>query len=249
MYLKSKLFLIYITIVVLMGSFACGDSETKPAEPGASTTQVPTSTPTPSPTPINPQALLDQSGQAMETLDSFHFLLEHRSGGTPLLPGLLIESAGGDVVNPDQLSIDFSGAFGNVFVESSAVILGDASYMTNPLTGKWATVPTEESPLGFFDPQRGVSEIMSQVANASLISSDEAAYRIEGELPAEALVTILGTTVKGVSISVELTIDADSLYLLEAVLDGRVTEGEPDGTVRVITLSRFNVPIVIEPPL
>lgn len=249
MYLKSKLFLISLVVVVMIGSFSCGDSETKPAEPDASTTQVPTSTPTPSPTPINPQVLLDQSGQAMESLDSFHFLLEHRSGGTPLLPGLLIESAEGDIVNPDQLSIDFSGAFGTVFIESSVVTLGDASYMTNPLTGKWATIPTEESPLGFFDPQRGVSEIMSQVANASLISSDKAAYRIEGELPAEALANILGTTLKGVSISVELTIDADTLYLLEAVLDGRVTEGEPDGTVRVITLSRFNEPIVIEPPL
>ena len=90
---------------------------------------------------------------------------------------------------------------------------------------------------------------MSQVAQVSLISRDKDAYRLEGELPAEALASLLGVTVKGVSISVELTIDADSLYLLEAVLDGRVTAGEPDGTVRVIILSRFNETFAIEPPL
>lgn len=236
-------------MAVVIGSLSCGGSETKPTESDAASTQALSSTPTPSPTPVNPQALLEQSGQAMESLDSFHFLLEHRSGGTPFLPGLLITDAEGDVVNPDKLSAEFGGAFGTVYVKSSLVTLGEASYMTNPLSGKWETVPTEVSPLGFFDPQQGISAIMSQVVQLSLISSDEDAYGLKGELPAEALASLFGATVKGVSILVELTIDADSLYLLEAVLDGRVTAGEPDGTVRVITLSHFNEPITIEPPL
>lgn len=246
---RLKLFLMSTVIAVVISSLSCGGTETKSPEPDATTTQVTSSTPTPSPTPINPQALLERSGDVMESLDSFHFLLEHKSGGTPLLPGLLITEADGDVVKPDKLSVDFGGAFGTIYVKSSLVTLGEASYMTNPLTGKWENVPTEVSPLGFFNPQRGISAIMSQVVQVRLISSDEDAYRLEGELPAEALASLLGATVKGVSISVELTIDADSLYLLEAILDGRVTAGEPDGTVRVITLSRFNEPFVIEPPL
>ncbi|MCH7744444.1 MAG: LppX_LprAFG lipoprotein [Chloroflexi bacterium] len=249
MCLRSKFFLMSTVIAVMIGSFSCGGSETNPSKSDTAATQTLPSTPTPSPTPVNPQVLLEQSGQAMESLDSFHFLLEHPSGGTPLLPGLLITSAEGDVVKPDKISVDFGGAFGIVYVESSVVTLGDSSYMTNPLTGKWENVPTEVSPLGFFDPQRGVSAMMFQVTQASLISSDEGTYRLKGSLPAEALAAILGPTIKGVSISVELTIDADSLYLLEAVLDGRVTADEPDGTVRVITLSRFNEPVVIEPPL
>ena len=83
----------------------------------------------------------------------------------------------------------------------------------------------------------------------SLLFSDKEAYHLKGRLPTEALASLLGTTVKGATISVELTIDAEGLYLLEALLDGRVTVGEPDGTVRVIILSRFNESFAIEPPL
>jgi len=32
------------------------------------------------------------------------------------------------------------------------------------------------------------------------------------------------------------------------VIDGRVTAFEPDGVVRIITLSRFNEPVAIERP-
>ena len=248
MCLRPKLFLMSTVIAVVVSSFSCGASETKPSELDTAITQAASSTPTPSPTPINPQALLEQSGDVMEALDSFHFQLEHKSGGTPFLSGLLITDAEGDVVNPDKLSAEFGGAFGTVYVKSSLVTLGKDSYMTNPLSGKWESVPTEISPLGFFNPQRGISAIMSQVTRLSLISSDKDIYRLKGELPAEALASLFGVTVKGGSISVELTIDADSLYLLEAVLDGRVTAGEPDGTVRVIFLSRFNETFTIEPP-
>ena len=59
---------------------------------------------------------------------------------------------------------------------------------------------------------------------------------------------LLGGLVEGTTVSVRLTIDADSLFLKQAILDGRVTATEPDGVVRTITLSEFDKQVTIEPP-
>ena len=243
MWLKPKLLLLIAFILLGVGVLSCD-------RPDVATPTPPTVTP--SPTPLNPRALLEKSGKIMESLESFHFLIEHRSGGTPLMPGLLITDAEGDVVKPDRLTAEFGGQFGTLYIQSSFIALGDVSYMTNPLTGQWETIPAEVSPLGFFSPRRGISAIMTQVSGVSIVSSDERSYRLAGKLPPQALSSLVGETISDTSaaamVSVELTIDADEFHLLEAVLDGRVTASEPDGTVRVIALSQFNEPFDIEPP-
>ena len=237
--------LVGIAIVALVAAaHACSRPGRGASSPAPSTpvpTLTPTSSPTltPSPTPVNPAALLQESGKAMEGLESFHFRLDHRSGGTTLVPNLVIQEAQGDVVKPDKTSTEFSGTFGGFALRSSLRTLGDESYMTNPLTGKWESIPTDVSPLGFFNPRQGITAMMSRVDRASLVLGDRGVYRIKGRLPAEALSPLAGTTAQGSTVAVELTLGADDLYLTEAVVDG---------VVRVITLSRFNMPVTIEAP-
>lgn len=220
---------------------ACGRS-TPPPTP----TPAPTSTPTP--TPINPQALLRESGLAMERLGSFQFHLGHKSGGTPLSPGLLLQEAQGTVIKPDKISAQFSGTFGGFAIKSGLITLGDDSYMTNPLTGRWESVPRQVSPLGFFNPSLGIAAMMSQVEQVALLPGGKDVHRLKGRLPTEALAPLLGTTLKGTTVGVELAIDGSHFYLLEATIEGTVTPGEPEGTVRLITISRFNEPFTIQPP-
>ena len=231
-------------VAVAFGAYACGGSGPSPTPTaGALATAA-----TPSPTPVNPEALLRESGRAMEGLSSFHFRLDHERGGTALLPTLVVDEAEGDVVKPDKISAQFVGGFAGFGYKSSLVTIGDDSYMTNPLTGKWESVPKEVSPLGFFDPGKGVVTMMSQIAAPILLEAGEGVYRIAGTLPAEALAPLVGTTVEGVTVGVEVTIGADDLYLQRARFDGKLKETEDPDTVRVITLSRFNEPVAIEPP-
>ena len=244
MSLGSKLLVLSAIIAIMAGGHACSRERPPPA------TRPTTPTPTPTPTPINLQALLQESGRVMEDLRSFRFLLEHPSGGTPLalLPGLAMQDAEGSVINPDKLIAHFGGALGSLYIKASLITLGEESYMTNPITGQWEKVPPEISPLGFFNPRKGIASMMTRIEQASLLPDSGDVSRIIGRIPAEALAPLLGTTVKGTTVSVELTIDTDDLYLLKARFEGRVTPAEPDGTVRVITLSGFNEPITIEPP-
>ena len=237
-----------LLLVVAAASCSRSGPASTPELSDPSLTVTPVASPTPAPTPVNPRALLRESGAIMEALRSFHFRLDHRRGGTPLLPGLLIQEAEGDVISPDQISTDFSGSFGGFAVKSSLITIGDKSYMTNPLSGQWEDVPTDVSPLGFFNPRQGIASMMSQVESPTLLPGGRDTIRVQGRMPAEALAPLLGATVKGTTVAVELAIDANELYLLEAVFDGRVTPTEIDGVIRVIRLSRFNEPITIEPP-
>ena len=241
---RTTLPLLIALVATLLAAHACGGSD--PEETPAT---VPTSTPSPSPTPtIDARAVLLQSGEAMEALVSFEFQLTHKSGGTTLIPGLVIKEAEGFVIKPDKISAEFSGAFGGFAIKAGLITLGEDSYMTNPLTGRWETVPREVSPLGFFDPSKGIAAMMSRVTEATVEPGEGDVYTVVGSLPAEAMAPLLGSTVKGSTISVELTIDATDLYLLEARVSGRVTAAEPDGTIRVIRLTRFNEEFTIEAP-
>ena len=215
---------------------------------GSDEPSAPTATPDPTPTPVSVEELLRIAGEATGALKTFHFRLNHEGGGTPLAPGLTVTEADGDVVSPGAISIDFAGTLGSFAVRSSLITIGDDSYMTNPLTDAWEGVPREVSPLGFFDPQKGIGSMMTSVLSPSIASLDEDEFVVTGNLPAEALRPLLGNSVEGTTVSVELTIDARTHFLNKAVLDGRVTAPEPDGVVRIITLSKFNEPMDIRPP-
>ena len=205
--------------------------------------------PTPTPVPLSVEDILQRSGEATGALSTFHFTLEHnKGGGTPISETIVVTEVEGDVVNPDSISITFAGTFGRFAVKSSIVTIGNDSYMTNPVTGVWEQVSMGVSPLGFFDPQEGIGSMMTQMRDAVLVSRTPEEYRIDGVLSAEALRPLLGTVVGGSDVEVALTIDARTLLLEKAVLEGRVTATEPDGVVRIITLSKFDEPISIKPP-
>ena len=233
-----RIFAVLSIFVAALFFMSCGGNSTPEA----------TAIPAPTPTPVNVEELLRVAGAATAALDTFHFLLEHNTGGTPLAPNLTVTEAKGDVVNPDGISTEFAGTLGAFAVRSSLITLGDESYMTNPLTGAWESVPKEVSPLGFFDPQSGIGAMMTQVQSPALLSSGDGEFRVGGILPVAALEPLLGSATDGTTVKAELTIDADTFFLTEAILTGRVTATEPDGVVRTITLTEFNQPLSIVAP-
>ena len=209
--------------------------------------------PTPTPTPIDPAALVSRAAQALGDLDSFHFTLSHPEGGTPMLEALLIHDAEGDVLKPDRLAVEFGGVFGNIYITASFISIGEDNFMTNPFSGDWEVVPAEINPIAFFSPERGITNIVGSISKPTLLDSDESGWRIAGLLPPQALESIFGDTISSDDesdwVSVELTLDAESYLMRSVKMEGRVTEREPPGTVREITLSGFNEPPEIEPPL
>lgn len=225
---------------LLLALLAYGCADTSPPA-----TPVPTATPT----PINPQAILDECGNAMSALASYRFHIEHDdNGGTPLAQGMTLTVASGSVAVPDRLAVDFSGTAGSFAVKGSLIAVGEDVYMTNPLSGEWHAVSSALNPLEFFDPSQGIADILAQVQDPTLISHDASEYRIGGTLPADALAPLFGETEPQSNVDVTLAIDKADLHLIQARLDGRITPTETDGLVRAITLSEFDEPVDIAAP-
>lgn len=231
---------VLIGILALFAAAGCSES--------APPTEIP-----PTATPIDPEALLHESGAVMEALQSFHFLLTHDKGSTRLIEGLEIFEAEGDVVNPDRLYAAFTGELGAFVIKSAIIAVDDANYMQNFLTGEWLPVAPDVNPLAFFDPQKGISAMMSLVERVSLADPEPnggtLVVVVEGALPATALAPLLGSALEDATVRVRLTIDIDRSYLIEARVEGRVVASDAEDVVRVIKLSRFNEDIDIQPPL
>ena len=228
-----------LTAVAVM-MVACGQSSAEP-------TPIPTATPT----PPDPKEILERSGRVMATLNTFNFRMYHDVGSLEILDGLLIEKVSGKVVNPDKLSMEFSGSFGGGFaIKSEVITIGDQTYMTNPLTGNWEASDASISPVGFFSPTRGIAEMMGQTQDATLLDdgSSDGAYRLSGALPTTALSSLVGPTLTDRTVDLELKIDSTTDYLLEVRFVGAVTPSDVEDAERVIVLSFFNEEVVIEPP-
>ena len=179
---------------------ACGGS---PDETPSSTVRA-----TSPPTPVDPVAVLLESGRTMQVLESFHFRLDHREGFTSLM-NLALSEAEGDIVKPDKMSVDLVGGSAGFLIKSGLIVLGDDSFMINPLTAEWEAVPKEASPLGFFDPQQGIASMLAAVEAPVLTGFDGRVYTIEGRLPADALSPLIGPTLDGATVSIEVSLSVD----------------------------------------
>ena len=229
-----------LVIAVALIAVACGRSTTEPSP-----------TPTATPVPPDPKEILESSGQVMASLNTFNFRMYHDVGSLEILEGLMIDRLNGKVVNPDKLSMEFSGSFGGGFaIKSEVITVGDQTYMTNPLTGNWEASDASISPVGFFSPTRGIAEMMGETQNATLLDdgTTDGAYRLSGALPTTALASLVGPTLTGRTVDLEYTIDSTTDYLLEVRFVGAVTPSDVEDAERVIVLSFFNEDVVIEPP-
>ena len=196
--------------------------------------------------------ILSKSSQQMQTLNSYHFVLEQVGGGTPLGTGLEMKKASGDIVRPDKLQTTISGTFSGMALEVQLVSVGGKTLMTNPLNGNWEEPPAQFNVLGLFDPNTGIAAIMNGVTNVTRLddvnSSGVLSYHLSGNVNSEALSPITGSSIKGTAIGVEVWIGQSDLFVRNIQLTGRITETEVPGIVRTLTLSNFNGPISIELP-
>ncbi len=208
----------------------------------------------PAPTPTVPQVtaaeVVDLSRTAMRDLDSFSFEMTHASGFTALSGSLKLTRASG-LVATNGLDLEAEANIGRAFVRVEAVVIGEQTWMTNPLTGVWSEIAPEDSPFSFLDPVKLVADILGDTRQAAYAadSPSNGEFTIVGTIPSRSLAALVGSVEPDAVPEVELTLDAESHLLKKIVISGIVQPTDDEDTVRVITLSEFDIPNSLEPPI
>jgi hypothetical protein len=195
--------------------------------------------------------IVQRTQTATAALKSFHFVYAVKNppaGGS----GLVLTSADGDVLVPGRLKANVSGTYSRVPLSSQVVFAGGKAYLKNPLSGAWESFRTSASPIGYFDPSKGVLAVIRTSHTLRLDGSATVggvdSYRLHGPMPATNVAGFLITKPGAQQVQVDLYVGKSDYRLRRVVVTGPVNAAEPKGIQRVITLSRFDEPVTVTAP-
>jgi hypothetical protein len=204
----------------------------------------------------DPAVLVSEAADRFAAVKSFHFVLEHEEGRSPIALGLEMERAEGDMVVPDRLQADVeavAGTFGNASVDVRAVAVGDTVKVTNPFREtEWVELPGSTSVRDLFDPAGGIVSAL-RAAKDPVLTGEEGVggaetWVITANVDGADLEAFAPTAEPGYPVKGTVWIGKDDQLVRRVRLEGPFGEDDPDEVIRVVTLSAFDEPITIELP-
>jgi lipoprotein LprG len=231
--------LVAVFLLPLLVVIACGDDkdtakDATPSKPDAAT-------------------LLKQAADRMEQIKSFHFVLDHEKGATPIVLNLNMSRAEGDVVRPDRLRADVEAAAGGVTLKLKLVSIGDRARITNPFNpSSWQDLPSGTKLSDIFDPAAGTTSALRNVKDAQITGEETIngvkVWRVEGTVDATALSSIATIAESGYTAKGTAWIGQQTPDVYRVRLEGALGSKDTQGVVRRLELSRHNENITIDPP-
>ena len=194
--------------------------------------------------------VLRRGAERMDKVKAFHFDLSHENGTSQIVRGLQMVSATGDVVPPDRLRLDAKAKAGPLNIAVGIIAIPGHSYITNPLTGRWEE--EQVSVAAFFDPATGVTALMRAATEARVTGTEKVegrnTYRVEALVDSGSMTLFTSNPVAGRKLKARAWVGVDDPVLVRVEIEGAVSEGEPAGLVRRLTLSKFDEPVQINAP-
>lgn len=197
------------------------------------------------------QQILARTAKKTSAAKSFHVVYALRNAGSGGA-GLQLTSAEGDVAVPGKLKAKATGTLAGVALSTHVVVVGDHAWLENPIGGGWQRFETAASPLRYFDPRRGVFAVLRgahgfERAGTATVGGVET-YELHGTLPAKTVAPFLAAEPGDRQVDVRLYVGEHDFLLRRVVVDGPVNGSEPANVERVVTLSRFDEPVLIAAP-
>ena len=201
---------------------------------------------------LPPERVIEKAVPAIQAANSFHFTLETSKVQKPP-PGLFITKADGDVVKPDKLAGDLSAVYSGLPISVKVVVDGDSQYMTDPASGKWGSMVAGFNVAEFFDPTKGVADILANVKGLTTDGTETVegvdTYRLKGSVPTSALKSLSPEITAQGDLTTTLWIGSGDFLLRRVRLEGPILSAEPPDIVRTITVKDYNKEVKIETPV
>jgi hypothetical protein len=237
---------------VLLLSAACG-SKKKNNNNAASAvaTRTPVALATATPT-LSAQALLSAAQGTLQADKSFHFILNHENGTTPIAEGINMRRAEGDILKPDKFMATVDGTIGGKQSVSVKAINVGSQVWVNIFGDKYTLLPNGVGAAQFLDPNNGVAKAIAGAKNPQSVGQDTingvATTEISATVDAGDLTAIASQAQAGKSVPGKIWIGNSDHQVYRIRIEGPLNDQEPANIARQIDLSKFNEPLDIQPP-
>lgn len=206
---------------------------------------------TPVPRP-DPRTLVNEAADRVEQARSFHFLLEHERGSTPIVLQLQMTRAEGDVVKPDRLRADIEALYGGARLRLKLVSIGQQAKLSNPFNpAQFVDLPTGTRLSDVFDPAAGTTAALRAVQDPQITGAEtlegRKVWRVEGTVDAVSLAALVTLAERGYTARGTVWIGQETKEVYRVRLEGPLGSQDTQDVVRVLTLSRYNENIAITP--
>jgi len=227
--LLTRLVIPAMGLALAVGASGCGDTPSMPAD-----------------------QVIQKASPAIRAANSFHFNLA--TGKVPSAPaGIFITGVDGDVVKPSKLAGDVTATYSGIPVKIKVVVDGKDQYWTDPTSGAWGPMPAELDMASFFDPSKGISDIIANVKGVTSDGTENVdgtdTYRLKGSVPATALKSLSPEVTATGDLSTTLWIGTNDFLLRQVRLQGPLLSNEPQDLVRTINIKNYNEDVKIETPV
>lgn len=206
----------------------------------------------PGPSALSMDQVLTKSYDSMQNVKSFHFILDHNTGGTKISSVIVMTKMEGDVAKPDRMQAKISGTAAGMSLEMQLVAADGKILMTNPLNGKWETPASQLDVLNVFDPGKGIAAIIKGISSPAGLKDEKVGnvlcYHLKGTVSSTDLKPITGVALEGATADIEVWIAKDGFLIQEVKVTGKIADGDVDGIVRTLTFSNYDKNVDIKLP-
>ena len=162
--------------------------------------------------------------------------------------GFDISKAQGDIQKPNKLRINAEIISNNFLIKLSYLSMDNNYWITNPISFEWVETSQDDNPFKDINPVNILSDIFSEIENATIISSQNYDYEISADINSENLKSLVGDIIvsnKNVRLSLNINQDGivDSIKIY-----GIVQPNDTIDTQREIKFERWNENLKWETP-
>jgi len=195
---------------------------------------------------LDPAPILARAVVAMTEVTSARFEMTH-AGAQVTVEGLAFESAVGRYAAPASAEAVLRVRAGDLVVEMGTISVGERTWLTNPLTGRWEelTPGTGFNPAVLFDPEVGWVALLTDLTDVAFVATEGGTHHLAATVPSVRLEALTAGLVPGQSAPMDLWLDAATGRIARLEFS---TVGDEGGSDWVITLYGYGEPVDIAPP-
>lgn len=206
--------------------------------------------------PVGVDEVLQNASQRLAETETMHFAMDV-DGKTLIDPAgtMQLLSAKGMMERPNKVDVEFQlRVLGAQTVSIRMITIGDESWTTDIVTGKWVTAPDEfgYNPSILYDNQNGLGPVMGKLDDAEVAGTEEidgrAAYHITGHTSQGVIRPLTSGTMKGDPIGIDLWIDGETWDILRLIVREPEDSGNDEPATWTMNLSDHNQEVDIEAP-